>query len=307
MTTAMASAVPLHADSATAPRASDVPAIPNGSGALESGSSRRQELAHFLRGRRERISPAQVGLPPGGRRRTPGLRREEVAQLAGVGVTWYTWLEQGRDISVSDSVLEAIARALLLDPHERSHLYILGGAQPPPIETESAAVTPDVHAILKRLEPFPASLQNARYDILAFNRAYCRMFGNVESIPIEDRNVLWLAFTSPAWREILVDWEDTTSRLVAQYRAAMAERLDDPTWKCLVKRLRNQSPEFVDVWERHEVRAPETKVKRFLHPRMGLVSFHHTNMWMGPHHGRRMAVYTPADAGTGNLLEELMR
>lgn len=307
MTTAMASLAPLtsdtplHPDSTTVSRTSDI------SHSTESGLSRRQELAHFLRGRRERITPAQVGLPPGGRRRTPGLRREEVAQLAGVGVTWYTWLEQGRDISVSDSVLEAICRALLLDPHERSHLYILGGAQPPPLDTESTAVTPDVRAILKQLEPLPASLQNARYDILAFNRAYCRMFGNVESIPVEDRNVLWLAFTSPSWRKTIVDWEDTASRLVAQYRAAMAERLDDPTWKCLVKRLRQASPEFVEVWERHEVRAPETKVKRFLHPQLGLVSFNHTNMWMGPHHGRRLAIYTPIDAESTARIEKLMR
>src|SRR5215471_6096472 len=124
---------------------------------------RRAELAAFLRSRRERITPEQAGLPPGSRRRTPGLRREEVAQLSGVGVTWYTWLEQGRDITVSDQVLAAIARSLMLEAYERSHLFALAGsAATQSITRDCQTVSPAMHAMLAQLDPFPAVVQNAR-------------------------------------------------------------------------------------------------------------------------------------------------
>jgi transcriptional regulator with XRE-family HTH domain len=190
---------------------------------------RRRELAAFLRSRRERIGPEQVGLPPTRRRRTPGLRREEVAQLAGVGVTWYTWLEQGRDINPSAQVLDAVARTLRLDTHERSHLFTLAGLPDTAIATialECDALCPTAQLLLDQLEPFPACVVNARWDLLAFNRAYASIFDGLETMPIEDRNCLWLAFTDPSWRAAIVDWEEGVARLVAQYRAAMAEYID---------------------------------------------------------------------------------
>jgi transcriptional regulator with XRE-family HTH domain len=122
---------------------------------------RRAELSAFLRSRRERIAPEQVGVTYSGRRRTPGLRREEVAQLAGVGVTWYTWLEQGRDIKVSEQVLESISRTLMLDRDERAHLFTLAGASDQSIAKECAAVTPQMHLVLEQLEPFPACRQKS--------------------------------------------------------------------------------------------------------------------------------------------------
>jgi transcriptional regulator with XRE-family HTH domain len=146
------------------------------------GQLRRTELAAFLRSRRERITPEEAGLPRGGRRRTPGLRREEVAQLAGVGVTWYTWLEQGSDIHASEQVLDAVARTLMLDPHEKSHLFTLAGAQEPTIEQECQALSPAVQVLLDRLEPYPACVQNARFDVLAFNRCYGQMIGDIEGM-----------------------------------------------------------------------------------------------------------------------------
>src|SRR5262245_17838156 len=127
---------------------------------------RREELAAFLRSRRERITPEQVGLPRGRRRRTPGLRREEVAQLAAVGVTWYTWLEQARDIQVSAQVLDAIARALQLDRSERAHLFALAGSADPSPGSDCSGVTPALRMMLDRLEPYPACVQNSRYDVL---------------------------------------------------------------------------------------------------------------------------------------------
>ena len=138
---------------------------------------RRRELADFLRSRRERIVPEDVGLPPASRRRTPGLRREEVATLAGVGVTWYTWLEQGRDINVSPQVLDAVARTLLLDRSEREHLFRLADAPEVTAESECQGLQPTVQVLLDQLCPYPASVRNARYDILAFNGAYERLMG----------------------------------------------------------------------------------------------------------------------------------
>src|SRR5689334_25405261 len=131
---------------------------------VTSDEVRRRALAAFLRSRRERITPEEVGLPAGGRRRTPGLRREEVAQLAGVGITWYTWLEQGRDINVSEQVLEAISRVLMLDGHERSHLFTLAGAALPDIESETSGLPDQIQLTLDGL-PFPASVTNGRYDV----------------------------------------------------------------------------------------------------------------------------------------------
>jgi len=178
---------------------------------------RRRELAGFLRSRRERIAPEQVGMPAAGRRRTPGLRREEVAQLAGVGITWYTWLEQGRDINVSEQVLEAIARTLMLDPHERSHLFTLAGSPLTAIESESQAVSPEAHAILAKLDPYPAIVTNGRYDLLAYNRAYQVLIGDVDVLPFEDRNTMWLMFMSSTMRTCLVDRDHAKARVVAQY------------------------------------------------------------------------------------------
>src|SRR5262245_43436701 len=214
---------------------------------------RRRELGTFLRSRRERIRPEDVGLRSRRRRRTPGLRREEVAQLAGVGVTWYTWLEQGRDIRPSAQVLDAIARTLQFDAHEHSHLFTLAGVPATTVVDECVSLCRTVQPILDQLEPFPACVLNARLDLLGFNRAYASFFEHLDDIPIEDRNIMWLTFTDPRWRRVIVDWDEVVGRMVAEYRAAMAEHLDEPGWKTLVARLQRVSPEFNELWDRHDV------------------------------------------------------
>jgi transcriptional regulator with XRE-family HTH domain len=265
---------------------------------------RRRELAAFLRSRRERITPEQVGLPVGGRRRTPGLRREEVAQLAGVGVTWYTWLEQGRDINASEQVLDAIAATLQLDPIERSHLYTLADAGEPLMERQCKAISEPLRLMLRQLEPFPASIQNARTDVLAYNRTYDLLNG-MTRLPYDERNILWLAFTDPAWRRSLVDWEDTGQRMVAQFRAAMASHIAEPSWKNLVKRLRSRSPEFEALWNQHDISSPENMTKRFLHPVVGLMRLDFTHLWLGPRSELVLKSYSPADAETADKLASL--
>src|SRR5690242_1735945 len=157
---------------------------------------RRPELATFLRGRRARVTPADVGMPPGFRRRTPGLRREEVAQLSGVGVTWYTWLEQGRPINASAQVLDAVARTLRLDPPEREHLYRLAEVpfEPDP-ERMTQRVGPEVQGIIDALDPMPAVVYNSRYDVLATNPAYRDLFTVPQAHGLTVPNVLWTLFT----------------------------------------------------------------------------------------------------------------
>ena len=266
---------------------------------------RRGELSAFLRSRRERISPQQVGLSPMGRRRTPGLRREEVAQLAGVGVTWYTWLEQGRDIKVSEQVLEAISRTLMLDRDERSHLLNLAGAIDQAMAAQCAAVPPQLRLMLAQLDPFPASVVNAKYDLLAYNRTYARLIDDLDAVPPEDRNCMWLCFTDPAWRKALIDWEDGATRMVANLRWLMADHIAEPSWKSLVKRLLAASPEFAERWERHEVRSIENKTKHVRNPIVGTLRLDIMNTWLSPSPGTRLHVYSPADAVTERRLREL--
>ncbi|WP_407077488.1 helix-turn-helix transcriptional regulator [Streptomyces sp. SCSIO 30461] len=267
---------------------------------------RRRELAAFLRSRRERISPETVGLERGRRRRTPGLRREEVAQLSAVGVTWYTWLEQARDIQVSAQVLDALARTLLLDTTERSHLFHLAGAVDPAPRTICPSVTPALVAVLDQLEPIPACIQNGRYDILAYNRTYGRLLCDLDTVPAEDRNCLFLIHTNPQWRSSVVLWEETSRLMAAKFRAAMAEHLAEPAWKVLLRRLQAASPEFCETWERHEVvSGAHGRRKQIDNAYVGLLTLDHTDLWLGPVSGARLLTYTPADQESRERLERL--
>lgn len=266
---------------------------------------RRHELAAFLRSRRERIMPEQVGLERGRRRRTPGLRREEVAQLSAVGVTWYTWLEQARPIQVSAQVLDAIARTLLLDRSERAHLFVLAEAVDPAPGTPCPTITPAVRLMLDQLEPFPACVQNSRFDILAYNSGYRTLMGDLDALPPEDRNCLWLAFTHEEWQAALGDRQETRRTLVARFRSDMAGHLAEPPWKALLARLLKASPEFREIWERHEVIGIGSRTKRFVNPLVGEVRLEHTNLWLGPSSGHRLVGFVPVDEASRAQLEAL--
>jgi transcriptional regulator with XRE-family HTH domain len=280
----------------------EVIALPSADGT----AVRRRELGAFLRSRRERVKPDDVGVRWSRRRRTPGLRREEVAQLAGVGVTWYTWLEQGRDINPSAQVLEAISRTLQFDSHEHEHLFTLAGVpSTAAVVNQCLDLCPNATTLIEQLEPFPALIVNDRLDLLAYNRVFASFFDDLESIPVEDRNQLWLSFTDPAWRRVIVDWDDAVSNMVAEYRAAMAQHLDEPAWKTLVTRLHRASPEFTAVWERHDVQAVQGRRKRALHPTAGLLTLEYTNLWLGQRLGTRIVALTPADDRTQARLEKL--
>ncbi|MEU9455660.1 helix-turn-helix transcriptional regulator [Streptomyces sp. NPDC048277] len=274
--------------------------------AVRSSCIRRHELAAFLRSRRERITPEQVGLPQGTRRRTPGLRREEVAQLSAVGVTWYTWLEQARDIQVSVQVLDALARTLMLDGSERAHLFQLAEAVDPTPAASCTGVTPALEEMLRALEPIPACIQNSRYDILAYNRTYARLTGDLDAVPPEDRNLLILVYTHPDWRRAIVHLEETRRLIAAKFRVAMAGHLGEPAWKMLVKRMTAESPEFREYWERYEVTGlRNTRTKQFLNPYVGLLSLDHTDLWLNPESGARMVTYVPVDEESRQRVAEL--
>ncbi|WP_258572579.1 helix-turn-helix transcriptional regulator [Streptomyces sp. KM273126] len=274
--------------------------------AAQESAVRRHELAAFLRHRREHITPEQVGLPRGRRRRTPGLRREEVAQLSAVGVTWYTWLEQARDIQVSVQVLDALARTLLLDSSEREHLFNLAGAVDPSPGKNCSSVTPAQRAILEQMEPFPACLQNSRYDILAYNRTYGLLLCDLAAVPPEDLNCIVLAYTHEEWRSSIVHLEETTRFMAAKLRAAMAGHLADPAWKTLLNRLHTESAEFREAWDRHEVVAgARSKRKQFVNAHVGPLTLDHTDLWLGPSSGPRMVTYAPVDEESRERLEKL--
>jgi hypothetical protein len=270
--------------------------------------SRRSELADFLRTRRERVTPDDVGLPSGGRRRTPGLRREEVALLAGVGVTWYTWLEQGRDINASVQVLEAIARTLRMDTQERWHLFQLAGVTVvAPAAKTCDTVGEAARDVLDQLDPFPTVVLSPRYEMLAYNRAFNALGGDLDSIDPGERNQLWLFFTNPYWRDICLNRRpEAGAHLVANLRAGLAEHLDDPLWTGLVRRLREASPEFEALWRRHDVMDRGMPAKDFRSPvgdlHLQLQRFHAGELAGGA----RMMVYTPRDEVTRARLHQLV-
>jgi PAS domain-containing protein len=255
---------------------------------------RRDELADFLRNRRAALRPDDVGLQNGGRRRTPGLRREEVAQLAGVGTTWYTWLEQGRDIRASLDVLEALSGALRLSPAERNHLILLGrGEQAKPCEAPPERISPTFRRLVENLGANPAYVLGRRWDYLAWNSAFSVVFGWEPSKDPLSRNHIWLMFMDPARRELMTDWERGVRLLVARFRADSARNIGDPAFEDLIANLRTFSPEFRKLWNRHEVAGTAEGRKKLNHPVAGRLSFEHAVFLHAEVPEQRLVLYSP--------------
>jgi transcriptional regulator with XRE-family HTH domain len=286
--------------------------IDDGAGALReiarSDRRRREELADFLRTRREALKPEDVGLANGGRRRTPGLRREEVAQLADVGTTWYTWLEQARDVRASLDVLESLARALRMTQAERSHLILLGrGEEAPPRKEQVERASPTLRRLIDNLGPNPAFIIGRRWDYLAWNEAAVALLGDLGAIPRAARNHAWLTFTDPARRALFSDWERSSRTLVAKFRADSARHIGDPGFESLIAALRKSSPEFARAWERHEVSRDGEGRKDIHHPVAGVMSFSHAVFHPTQNLDQRLILYTPLPENeTAAKLERLM-
>ncbi|MFD0691098.1 helix-turn-helix transcriptional regulator [Actinomadura fibrosa] len=266
---------------------------------------RRTELAAFLRSRRERITPDDVGMPPGPRRRTPGLRREEVAQLAGVGVTWYTWLEQGRPINASTQVLDAVARTLRLDGAEREHLYLLAEV-PEPASGEAAGLPEDLQSILDALDPTPASVTNDRCDVLAWNAAYAAIFPHLVNAAPCERNSMWMALTLPPCCNPIENLAEEAPMHVAVFRHRYSRHMNEPAWKDMLRRLHAASPLFTRLWAEHEVALPGPRTKVFRHAAVGLIRTRTTHMDITASPGTRLIVYTPTDDESRERIARLM-
>jgi len=247
-----------------------------------------------------------VDLAPGPRRRTPGLRREEVAQLAGVGVTWYTWLEQGRPINVSGQVLDAVARTLMLDNAERQHLYRLTGQAETPAEVDTSHLPPEMQGILDQLGHLPASVANSRCDVLAWNASYARLFPHLVGAPDGERNSLWQTFVTTDAPTHLVNRETELPWAVAVFRGAYSRHADDPCWQDFVRRLSARSAEFARMWASQDVAEPGPRAKVFRHEVAGALSFTTTSLNVGSAPEMRMIVYTPTDDATKSALAWLM-
>jgi transcriptional regulator with XRE-family HTH domain len=276
---------------------------------IAGAGTRRAELAAFLRSRRERISPEQAGLPPGLRRRTPGLRREEVAQLAGVGVTWYTWLEQGRPINASAQVLSAVAQTLKLDQAELEHLFRLADVADLPADPAvqpCPQVPPEVQAIMDGLVPMPACVLNERYDLLGWNEAYAALWPGVTGAAPGERNILWLNFTYPECCHPYVSRHEQLGRLVAQFRGNYGRHVGEPNWTGFIERLQAVSPRFAKLWAEHDVASPVSYIKVFRHPAYDRLAMTSTSFGVLSVPGTRMVVYNPVDETCRTAISKLL-
>nr|WP_139374072.1 helix-turn-helix transcriptional regulator [Enhydrobacter aerosaccus] len=242
---------------------------------IRSIAAQRRELGDFLRAQRARLSPSGLGLPAGPRRRTPGLRREEVAQQCGMSVTWYTWLEQGRDVSASPQALAALAVALHLSPAERRYLFELAGKRDPAAAPGEPAETMDVPAALAEavnaIKP-PAYLLDRLWNARAWNNAAQRLFvGWLDRG--DDRNLLRYIFLNPVSRTVIPDWSRRARRVLAEFRAESGPHIDDPALVALVEDLRQRSALFARCWREHEVVERLGGERSFDHPRSGRLAY----------------------------------
>jgi transcriptional regulator with XRE-family HTH domain len=290
--------------------AASVPARPAPAPAPRPSSSvsdrRRQDLRDFLMTRRARVSPAEAGLPDGGpRRRTPGLRREEVAVLAGVGASWYQWLEQGRDITVSPQVLDAVARVLRLTGPERRHLYVLAGLNPPLPQARKDDTDPcdGLRRLIEGWMPCPAHIMDAYWDIVAFNEAAGTVFGFTE----HDTNCLVTFFTSPVYRNRTEGHTQLAATVAAQYRAAASEFPDDEGFCQVVDELAAVSPEFAELWARGDVEPSGQLEKTINHPLVGPLVFESTQLRLPARPDLIVVMHNPLGEETAARLARLAR
>jgi transcriptional regulator with XRE-family HTH domain len=281
--------------------------------AIASSPVRRDELRAFLRSRRARVSPADVGLPDdGARRRTPGLRREELAALAGVGVSWYTWLEQGRDIHPSPEVLDALARALRLDGAERATLFALARTELPLPDSATAAPGDDPEddravlvSLVEALHPTPAYLLGPMTRILAWNPAASALLGSPEHLPPERRSLLWMLLVDPGDARYNLGREGTARNMVARFRSEYAQHAGEPAYEQFIAELRQHSPWFVEWWGEHEVNDTQRGTKTIEHPTLGTLRLHHAQTVPTGAPELRLTIYAPADAATRVALARL--
>lgn len=273
---------------------------------------RRREIADFLKTRRTRRQPEELGLPRGRRRRTPGLRREEVAAAAGVSAEWYTWLEQAREVRPSAQVLTRIGEALRLEPNETRHLLTLGGYAVPASGSDlprSVSVSLRLQRLIDQMDFGPAWVFGERWDIVAWNRAASVIHGDLAPLQGIERNALYQLFLGDRVRPMLVDWEVHGRMCVAKLRAAYASRVDDPWFNELVTLLRTRSEQFERWWNENDIETSQEGVKHYEHPEAGRLVFDYTVLDVLDERmsSLRLVAYVPAPGtGTREKMEKLL-
>jgi transcriptional regulator with XRE-family HTH domain len=269
--------------------------------------TRENRLGTYLKDRRAKLDPAALGFPAE-RRRTPGLRREEVAQRANISPTWYTWLEQGRGGAPSADVLDRIARALMLTDVEREHLFLLGLGRPPEAcYRKSEGVTPRLQRVLDALDPSPAVIRTAIWDVVAWNRAATVMLIDYGSLPPDQRNILRFIFLDPRARGAQYDWESVARFALGAFRVDAARAGAAAEVESLVEDLCRLSPEFRAMWRENDVRGPHGEaVKHVRHPALGRLAFEYSAFAVDGRPDLSMVVYNPATPEDAERIKALL-
>ncbi len=272
-----------------------------------SNEKQKRELANFLKSRRDRLQPEVVGLTTSSRRRIPGLRREEVAMLAGISPEWYTWLEQARNIRASQDTLESIAQALKLEPSEIEYLLLLGGYQPSmTIPAKTSVISPQLQRVLDRLECTPAYIIGRRWDILGWNTPATLIWRDPGELQGIERNCLWQTFLG-SMRSMLVDWPAHAKAEVAKFRVSQAQYADYscPWIENFVAMLQESSPEFKELWQQYDVGDWNSGIKHFKYPDYGLLSFEHNTFQISDRNYSDLKLITYVPLPDTNTLSKL--
>jgi transcriptional regulator with XRE-family HTH domain len=276
---------------------------------MSSAAANENQLGAYLKDRRTRLDPTALGFPTT-RRRTPGLRREEVAQRASISPTWYTWLEQGRGGAPSASVLDRIASALMLTDVEREHVFLLGlGHAPEARYRNDTGVTPRLQRVLDALEPTPALIRSATWDVIAWNRGVAAMLVDYGALPPERRNILRSLFLDPRARDVQYDWDSVARFVLGAFRIDAARAGASDEMMALVDELCRLSPEFEAMWRENDVHgsAGHDGVKRIRHPVLGPLTFEYSAFAVDGRPDLSMIVYNPVAAEDLERIASLIR
>ena len=264
--------------------------------------SDRSEFAAYLRFRRASLSPTDVGLPAGERRRTPGLRREEISRLANISTTYYTFLEQGRPVRPSRAVIDALATALRLSEAERTQFRVLAEAEPWVGTNEGAHdVTEGVHQLLDHLDPWPAFVRDARWDILGSNAAAASLYRGFAARPTGELNLLWWVFCDPSAREVYVDWEEQALGMLAKFRLSSARHAGDPAFTEVLDAVLDSSEHARSWWPRHQLGITASTVKRFRHPALGELSLRNVHLAVSEDDDQTIVAFAPMQGAPTDL------
>jgi len=277
---------------------------------MENISNRHVELGHFLRKKREKLSPETVGIKTYSRRRTPGLRREEVALLASIGLSWYTWLEQGKPISISYQSLKKIARALRLNQQEVRYVFSLANLVVPKENPRSDYIIESVANVINNLSFSPAFVLDQCFNIVLWNKALTLLFPDIELIPPEKCNLLTICFTSDAFRKMCVNWEDVCREILAKFRVSHGKYIGDPNFNRVIKYLRKKSSFFEQLWNEHYIAPEENMTKVFIHSELGALTFEHTAFTLAGNENTHLKMYIetpiPGSDSEAKIKKQLM-